>query len=44
MKKQYLSPAIKVVRTQCECLLSISASGTEKVGISTDDYGEDNWE
>ena len=44
MKKQYLSPQTKVVSTKCETLLSGSVSGTEKVEISTNDYGEGSWE
>ena len=44
MKKQYQSPQTKVVSTKCECLLSGSVSGTEKVEISTNDYGEGSWE
>ena len=44
MKKQYLSPAIKVVRTQCASMLCSSVTGTEKVEISTNEYGEGSWE
>ena len=44
MKKQYQSPQTKVVSTKCETLLSGSVSGTEKVEISTNDYGEGSWE
>ena len=44
MKKIYQSPKIKVVSTKCECLLSSSATGTEKVTISENDYGEGSWD
>lgn len=44
MKRIYQSPKIKVVSTKCECLLSGSVTGTEKVTISENDYGEGNWD
>ena len=45
-KKQYQSPLMKVVSTKCECLLSGSVTGTEKVTISENNYDEENdyWE
>ena len=43
-KKQYQAPQTKVVSTKCECLLSGSVTGTEKVEISTNEYGEGRWD
>lgn len=43
-KKQYQSPQIKVVSTKCASMLCSSVSGTEKVEISDNNYGEDSWD
>lgn len=44
MKKNYQAPQVRVVSTKCECLLSSSVTGTEKVTVSENDYGEGSWE
>ncbi len=43
-KKQYQAPQIKVVSTKCVSMLCSSVSGTEKVTISENVYGEGSWE
>ncbi len=43
MKKQYQSPLMKVVRAKCASMLCASASGTEPVTMSGNNYDEDCW-
>lgn len=44
MKKQYQTPQTKVVSTKCVSMLCSSVTGTEKVEISDNNYGEDSWD